>query len=173
MIYLDVETIRSSNEVGGWFPEKLGLAVAVTFDSKTGYRTWFENQVQNLVMELVQQDKIVGYNLLGFDYGVLKAYDTKVYQKLQDKTIDLLDIIYRKIGFRIKLDDLTTATFGKTKTADGLKSIQWWKEGKYQLVVDYCKEDVSLTKELYEFGIREKIIYYPSYGAKKSIPISW
>jgi DEAD/DEAH box helicase domain-containing protein len=101
------------------------------------------------------------------------AYNSTVKSVYRTKTIDMLDDIYRKSGFRLKLDDLVRAKLGRGKSGDGLQSLMWWKEGKQQIIADYCKEDVSLTNELYEYEQKNGYIYYPSYGIKKSVAVNW
>jgi len=172
-IYLDIETKSSKDEVGGWYPEKMGLAVAVTYDKNTGFKEWIEKDVVELINYLLSFDKIIGFNTNGFDFFVLNGYQKNVYTLLLNKSFDMLDYIYKKIGFRIKLDDLVYHTLGKNKSGDGLQSIQWYKEGKIDKVIDYCKNDVLVTKELYEFGLQNGKIFYPSFGNKKTIFTDW
>jgi DEAD/DEAH box helicase domain-containing protein len=85
----------------------------------------------------------------------------------------MLDLIYKVLGFRVKLDDLAYMTLNKQKTGDGLQSIQWWKEGKVALIEQYCRQDVTITKELYEFGQSHGVIYYSSRYRKTSLRCPW
>jgi hypothetical protein len=48
---------------------------------------------------------VAGFNVLTFDYEVLAAYTSEPLRNLP--TTDMLDHIYRKLGFRVKLDDLS------------------------------------------------------------------
>ena len=172
LIFLDIETQLSKDDVGGWFPEKMQLAIAVTYDVQSEYRTWYESDVNSLVSELLAFDKVIGFNLNDFDYKVIYPYDNRV-QTLTEKTLDILNDVYQKLGFRVKLDDLVKASIGKSKSGDGLQALRWWKEGQKKLVEEYCKKDVELTKELFEFGAKNKCIYYPSYNNLKSITVDW
>lgn len=76
VIYFDVETQRSAEEVGGWdHVERLGLALAVTYDTRDNtYKTYDEASVTNLVEALSAADLVIGFNHLKFDYRVLSAY---------------------------------------------------------------------------------------------------
>ncbi len=52
-VVVDLETQRGPDEVGGWVAERMGLAVAVTWDQQNAFREWFEEDVQALVEELM------------------------------------------------------------------------------------------------------------------------
>lgn len=172
-VFFDVETQLSKDQVGGWYPEKMKLALAVTFDEASGFRTWTEQNVDQLLNTLLTFDKVVGFNLLGFDYQVLTAYRPSILTELRPKTVDMLDLIYKQLGFRLKLDDLALRTLNKQKSGDGLQSIQWWAEGKFELVESYCKDDVELTKELYEYGQQNGAIYYSRNWKPARLSCPW
>ena len=125
-----------------------------------------------LVADLKAADRVIGFNLLNFDYPVLKAYTS---ERLNDlKTLDLLDDIYNKLGFRIGLDALASATLGSNKSADGLMAIQWFKEGKIEQLISYCCDDVAITKKLFEAGRdRGFVVYIDRDGGKKKIKVAW
>ena len=57
--------------------------------------------------------------------------------------------IYQRLGYRISLDHLALVTLGRKKTADGLQALKWWKQGKLKEIVDYCKQDVKITNDLF------------------------
>ena len=63
-IYLEIETLRLSNEVvGGWSNIKsFGMAVAVTWDARNNYRTWLEPRAVDLITELHNFGRIVTFN---------------------------------------------------------------------------------------------------------------
>jgi len=90
-----------------------------------------------------EAELIVSYNGLGFDHPALfkhcaqartethlfKVHD--VFARLRDTT---------QVWF--KLDNLLKANGMETKTANGLVAIQWWAEGKRDLLQQYCEQDV-------------------------------
>src|SRR3989338_3868449 len=69
------------------------------------------------------------------------------------------------------LDTLAAATLGRKKTADGLAASRWWKEGAFQKVIDYCIEDVKITKEIYEYALTHGHLKYRDGDAIKEIPL--
>jgi DEAD/DEAH box helicase domain-containing protein len=86
----------------------------------------------------------------------------------------MLQDIQRILNFRLSLDSIARATLGTTKTADGLQSVQWFREGELQKVAEYCKSDVDITRRVHEFGREHGFVYYYSkLGSKLKIPVNW
>ena len=48
----------------------------------------------------------------------------------QCRTLDMLVDLEAKLGHRLSLDSVATASLGVGKTGDGLDAIRWWREGK-------------------------------------------
>jgi DEAD/DEAH box helicase domain-containing protein len=173
-IFFDLETQKSFQEVGG--RENLRLlrvSVAVTFSTTTNdFKSYTEKDVPALIADLKAADRVIGFNLLGFDYQVLKAYTSERLSNL--KTLDLLDDIYNKLGFRIGLDALASATLNANKSADGLAAIQWFREGKIDQLIAYCRDDVAITKQLFEFGRDNGFVMYVDRDRrKKKVNVAW
>ena len=152
IIYFDLETQKSAREVGGWsYIDRMKLAIAVTFSTADQqYTTFQEADVERLINQLTKADLIVGFNLKGFDYVVLRPY-TRV-NLWQLPTFDMLEHVKRSLGFRLSLDALAKETLRESKSADGLQSLRWWKAGKIDLVAEYCRKDVEITKRLHEYA---------------------
>ena len=72
--------------------------------------------------------------------------------------------VRNRLNYRVSLDNLGRATLGVSKTADGLKALQWWKEGRIDLIGAYCEADVDITRRLYEFGRAEGHVLFTSSG---------
>ena len=155
VLVFDLETQRSAEEVGGWGNKHLmRLAVAVVRDAASGeVYTFTESDVNALLDLLFEADLVVGFNVIDFDYQVLRAYSPRDLTRI--KTFDILQDVRRRLGYRISLSDLAQATLGAAKTADGLMSIKWFKEGKIEKIVDYCKNDVIITFRLFEHGLNK------------------
>jgi DEAD/DEAH box helicase domain-containing protein len=168
-IFFDVETLRLSHEVeGGWGNiGQFGLAVAVTWDQPSGFRRWFEPDAKALVTELSRFERIVSFNGERFDFEVLRAYHP--VDILHKKSFDLLVDIRRKLGFRVKLDDLARDTLGHRKTGNGLDIVQWWRDGRKEEVCKYCENDVQLLVDLVEFARKNKYVIVNA----KQLPVDW
>jgi len=174
IIFFDLETRRSFQEVGGRHNiPRLGLSVAVTYSTADGeYHHYTEETVDELIEELKAAELVVGFNVISFDYQVLTAYTDHPLRQLP--TVDMLDDIYRTLGFRLSLDALATATLGVGKSADGLQAIRWWRQGKMQELLDYCQQDVEVTRQLYEFGEQNKYLHYlDRRGRMRRVAVNW
>ena len=175
-IFFDLETQKSFQEVGGRDNLKLlRVSVAVTFSTaKNAFTDYVEADVPALIADLKAADRVIGFNLLHFDYAVLKAY---TQERLSDlPTLDLLADIYDKLGFRLGLDALVSATLGPGagKSADGLTAIQWFREGRLKELLAYCRDDVAITKRLYEAGRDQGFVQYRDRtGKMKKINVAW
>jgi DEAD/DEAH box helicase domain-containing protein len=174
IVYFDVETQRSADEVGGWDRiGRMGMSVGVTYSTtRADYRIYGEGQVSDLINELQRADLVVGFNNLRFDYEVLHAYTPLDLRQLP--TLDMMVDLQNRLQHRLSLDAIATATFGVEKTAEGMQAIQWFKEGKLLSVAEYCCYDVKLTRLVHEYGLQNRRLHYHNrFGKKLTVPVSW
>lgn len=175
IVYFDLETQRSAGDVGGWNKKELmGLSIGVTYSTASGaYRIYGESDAAALIDELTAADLVIGFNHISFDYAVLQAYS--MWNIVEQVTsLDLLVDLESKLGHRLKLDDIATASLGTGKTADGLDAIRWWREGKILQIAEYCCFDVKVTKMVHEFGARHgHVLYKDRFGQQRSVDVAW
>jgi DEAD/DEAH box helicase domain-containing protein len=174
IVYFDLETQKSADEVGGWGNiSKMGMSVGVTYSTARGdYKIYGEKQVDDLIADLQRADLVVGFNNLRFDYEVLHGYTA--FDLTQLPTLDMLVVLNETLGHRLSLDSIATATFGVEKTAEGLQAIQWFKEGKLTEIAEYCCYDVKITKLVHEYGAQQKQLHYTNrFGKKLTVPVKW
>lgn len=174
IVYFDLETCRSADEVGGWGQiSRMGMSVGVTFSTNRGdYRIYGEKQVDDLVRELQRADLIVGFNNLRFDYEVLHGYTPLDLRQLP--TLDMLVDLQNRLQHRLSLDAIATATFGVEKTAEGMQAIEWFKQGRLLDIAEYCCYDVKITRWVHEFGVQNRQLHYRDrFGKKLTVQVSW
>ncbi len=172
--FFDIETQRLAEEVGGWGNVHLmRLAVAVLYDLRSDrFEVFTEEQVEDLIKRLHTFDLIVGFNIKQFDYRVLGAYTSADLTLLP--TFDILEDIYNRLGFRLSLGHLAEQTLEKPKSADGIQAVRWFREGNLDAVSNYCKDDVTITRELFDFGLSKGYLLYQSReGQKVRLPVDW
>jgi DEAD/DEAH box helicase domain-containing protein len=175
-IYLDVETEKLADEVkGGWDNIRaFGLAVAVTWDNAHDFRSWFQADAARLIGELSAFDRIVTFNGQRFDLEVLSAYgDVGI---LRAKSLDVLQDLKRRLGFRVSLQSAAQATLGRQKTGSGIEAVTWWRSGDpalRQRVADYCRMDVEILRDLVAHGRREGFVKVPSHGKDLTVYVAW
>ncbi|MDI6751275.1 MAG: ribonuclease H-like domain-containing protein [bacterium] len=172
-VFFDVETKKSFQETGGK-KEDLVVSCAAAFSEEENRFIHFrDNQVQELIENLFSASLVIGFNILGFDYYVLKPYTEKDLFSLP--TLDLMRELQKELGFRLSLDHLALENLGKGKKGSGLDAIKWYREGKIDKLLEYCEYDVEITKELYELGKKQGFLYYRDKikGEKKKVKCLW
>jgi DEAD/DEAH box helicase domain-containing protein len=149
------------------------VAVAVVYDSKEdSFSVFEEDRVHELIEKLKSGELIVGFNIADFDYQVLKGYTAFRFTQLN--TFDILQDIARQLGYRISLGHLAHKTLKKEKSADGLQSLQWFKEGKMEEIISYCKKDVEITRDLFLFGLANGyLLFETKAGQLVRLPVEW
>ena len=149
---MDLETMRSAKEVGGWSRvHKMGVSCAVLYDSGSDqFVTYLEDDLNELVAHMQGLDLVIGFNIVRFDYQVLRGYSPFDFRTLP--TLDMLAEVHKRLGYRLSLDHLAHNTLQAKKSADGLQALKWWKEGKLSKIIDYCRQDVKVTRDLYLYG---------------------
>lgn len=150
-ITFDIETSNTFDDVQSSDPADLDLSVVCIHDSETDeYTSYFQEDLSKLWPIIENADMLIGYNSDHFDIPLLNKYYPG--DLTQIKSLDILKEIRESIGRRVKLDDVAQATLGEAKSAHGLQAIVWWREGEKQKVVDYCIQDVKVTKNVYDYA---------------------
>jgi DEAD/DEAH box helicase domain-containing protein len=175
-IVLDLETQKLVQEVGGWdHIDKLGVSVACAYDSKTDtFTSYLESELGKLI-SLCEERLIVGYNVRGFDLPVLVPYG------LQLKGLDVFDIMYDLEALTrqrfLKLDHVARGTLNTLKSADGLKAVEWWKQGEIAKIIEYCQQDVRVTRDIFQFGRQNGFVKIQrsegTEGTVAQVPVQW
>ncbi len=171
---LDLETQRSADEVGGWHrSHNMGISCVVLYDSKTGqYYNYYESDVPALIAHMQQMALIIGFNIKRFDYQVLSGYSDFDFSGLN--TLDMLEVIYQRLGYRLSLNHLAKVSLGIEKSADGMQALKWWKEGRIDEIVEYCRIDVQITHEVYLYGRKNGyLLFQNKAGQAVRIPVDW
>ncbi|UCF57818.1 MAG: DUF1998 domain-containing protein, partial [Deltaproteobacteria bacterium] len=168
IIYFDLETQKTAQDVGGWQNTHLmRVSVAVIFDSlEKQFLTFTEDEIDDLLTHLESADLVVGFNIKQFDYAVLSAYTGKNFNELN--TFDILKDVYQRLGFRLGLDHLAQETLNQAKTADGLQAVEWFKQGEMDKLTEYCRQDVAITRDLFQHGLSHgHLIYRTRQGDRR------
>lgn len=169
-VFFDIETKNTFRDVGKADPALLDIAVVATFDTETEeLRAFTEENLTELWGVIEQADILVGYNSDHFDIPLLNKYYLGDLGNL--RSLDLMKEVSKSLGRKISLDTLVAATLGKKKTGSGLQSVEWWANGEYEKVKEYCKDDVMLTKELYDFILKNRYVKYIDSGFVKMIDV--
>ena len=175
-LIIDVETQKLVQEVGGWdHVDKLGISIACAYDSKTDrFLVYHENELKKLI-QLCEERLVIGYNIRGFDLPVLQPYG------LQFQKLDVFDIMYDLETLTrqrfLKLEAVARGTLGTGKSADGLLAVEWWKSGQVDKIIEYCTQDVRVTRDVFEYGRKNGFvkIQRSAEATEKvtQVPVQW
>lgn len=169
-VVLDLETKKIYREEPD--TQKLGITVVALYDYKDNtQRIFTEKELGQLFPILESASYIIGYNVKHFDVQVLQGYYPGSVENFA--TFDIMDDIRDKIGRRLSLNELISTTLGKKKTGHGLQAIEFYKEGKWDELKKYCMDDTMLTKELFDFGIKNREVYYLNEVGKIPVKVDW
>ncbi|GAB4026426.1 MAG: hypothetical protein Fur0011_2120 [Candidatus Microgenomates bacterium] len=161
LLVFDVETKKAFDEVGGYYPEKLGVSIIGTYwrdeagEEYVGYR---EDNFSPFWRKLETADLVVGFNILSFDYATLKPYYSGSFA--QFPSLDIMVEMEKHLGHRVSLDAVAKETLGEQKNGHGLDAIRYYHDGDWESLEKYCLQDVKVTKEIYDYGLANKILRY-------------
>lgn len=174
-IIFDIETKKTFEAVGGYYPEKLGISFIGAIE-RNGFpeegsvdekeHQLFETEIDKLWPLFESADVIIGYNSDGFDLPALMPLYSGDVTKFP--SLDLMFRIKNSLGRRISLNAIAQQTLGTQKTGDGLDAIKYYQEEDWENLAKYCMKDVEITRDIYDFG-RQK--GYVSFLNKWNNPV--
>ena len=170
-ITFDLETKNLFQDVGSNDPTALDISVACIHDSiDDSYQAFFEKDFSKLWPILEQADALITWNGDHFDIPLLNKYYPGDLTKI--KSIDLMREVHNVLGRRLKLDTVASATLGINKSGHGLEAIEWWRSGDLDKLVNYCKDDVKITRQIYDYAKNNGHIKYKDAGALKEVKLN-
>jgi len=170
-ITFDIETKNLFSDVGSNDPTALDLSVICIHDSADdSLKSFLEPELKNLWPILEQADMFITWNGDHFDIPLLNKYYPGDLTKI--KSLDLMKEVQLSLGRRLKLDSVAEATLGQNKSGHGLDAIQWWQNGEIDKLIHYCKEDVRLPRDLYDYALSKGHLKYKDLGNLKEIKLN-
>ncbi len=173
-LVVDFETKRSFQDVGGKSNlEALGISVAGAYDYDTDkYYAFEEHELDKLEDLLEKSSLVIGFNSIEFDLPVLKPYLKKV--SINDlEQLDIMKELQEILGYRVGLNSVAEGTLEIKKSGDGLQAIEDYKAGNIQAIKDYCLDDVKITKEIYDYAIKNKSLKFRGGWEVYEVPVSF
>lgn len=168
-IVFDIET---QSAAGFDFKTMRISVIGCYFYQTDSFEVFEEKELPQLWKRFEQADRLIGYNSKGFDLPIMNNYYSGDF--LQFSNLDILEEIKNAIGFRLKLNDVAAATIGTGKSGHGLQAVEWWKQGEIQKIKDYCLQDVKVTRDVYEYGLKYSALAYEDrLSGRKAIPVDF
>ena len=183
-VFFDCETQKLFNEISGTDPGDLGISVVSVYvrtvnekqEELSGrmYSFW-EHELSNMWQHFFGVQRIIGFNSLKFDVPALKKYSPTGFERLPH--FDILKVVRDSLGFSLSLEHLVNNTLGNHKTDIGTNAVAYWKKHDEESLIKlkaYCEADVLLTRDLYDFGVKNKMLkYLDKWNNPREIPVDF
>jgi len=125
-----------------------------------------------LIKDLQSFELVIGFNNKRFDNKVLSAYT--LFNLASLPTLDIMEVITNRLGYRLSLDRLAEHTLGVKKTANGLMALKWYKEGKMEEIISYCRQDVKITRDIFLYGLENRyLLFQNKAGSVVRVPVDF
>ena len=172
-VIFDLETQKFFDEIEGFDPADLGVSILSLYtrtldkdfkEIKGKMISFFEDEVSKAWEYFKNADRIIGFNSKRFDVPALKPYLPIELTKLPH--LDILEHIREVNGKRVSLNAIVKETLGDNKADDPANAIIYWQkhdEASLAKLKFYCEEDVRLTKEVYDYGLKNKKLHFKDF----------
>jgi DEAD/DEAH box helicase domain-containing protein len=183
-VILDVETKNLFRDIESEDPGKLGISIVSLYERTINQslleihgsiQSFWENELERMWNILVRADRIIGFNTLHFDMPTLQPY-TKI-QLASLKHLDMMQSVKNSIGRRLPLDLIARDTLGVEKNDTGSNAVLYYRKGDQESLKklrNYCEHDVLITKQLYDFGIKNGFLRYKDkWNNVSKIPVDF
>jgi DEAD/DEAH box helicase domain-containing protein len=170
---LEIKECIGENGITWNSHDRMGISVGVSFDYRTGdFRTFFDDNMGELVDQLHSAELVVGFNHIGFDNKLLRSSGYPLKPDSELVQYDILAESRKSIGQQfakgLKLDDHLDGIFGPhmKKTGHGELSPKQYQAKQWGPLVSYCIADVRRTCLVFEHIWREQFVITPTWGKK-------
>lgn len=173
-IVFDIETKNIFQDVGSNDPVDLDISVVGLYDYETdSYKSFTQEEFSSMWEIISKADMLITYNGDHFDIPLLNKYYKKagLGDLNQIRSLDILKEIKNTYGRRMKLDQIAEGTFGIHKSGNGLEAVAWWKQGEIDKIRKYCLDDVKITKDVYEYAMKNKKLIFKEGPFTKEIKL--
>ena len=86
--------------------------------------------------------------------------------------LHLLEEIQKVIGHRVKLESVAQGTIGSGKSGNGLEALLYFRNNRMDLLKKYCLDDVRVTKQVYDFALKNQKLLYRDYFNVRELSLS-
>lgn len=173
-IVFDIETKNIFQDVGSRNPEDLDISVVGIYDFKTNkYQTFLQEEFDAMWEIFKKTDLMITFNGEYFDIPLLNKYYKKagLGDLKEIRSLDIFKEIKQTSGRWLKLDNVAKGTFGISKSGDGLEAVKWWREGKIEEIKKYCLDDVKITKDVYDYILKNNKVIFKDGPFTKEIKL--
>lgn len=179
-VIFDLETQKFFDEIEGFDPANLGVSILSMYvrsldenfkeikgppaGEASKMISFFEEDLSKAWEIFKKADRIVGFNSKHFDIPALKNYLPAELTKISH--LDILEVVRGAFGKRVSLGAIANGTLGDLKADDPRNAITYWAkhdEESLEKLKFYCEEDVRLTTEVLDYGLKNKTLTFKDY----------
>jgi hypothetical protein len=162
----------------GWHDHaNMGISCICAFDYvENRYRVFMDDNIAEFATLVAERDVIVSFNGLAFDNRVCAENGIEVPDS---KSYDLLVRLWEAAGLGPKfvypthvgfgLDATCEKNFGIRKTGHGALAPVNYQRREFGALIDYCLNDVAMTKRLFDHVLAVEKVLDPRDGKQLSI----
>ena len=178
-VIFDIETKKFFDTIETSDPSKLGVSIVSLYSRNLDSQlrelegqilSFWEEEFYKMWSMFQKVDRIIGFNSKRFDVPALKPYAPPYFSKLPH--FDILEEIKKTSGKRASLDKIANLTLGKGKVDNPANAIKYYQKGDIESLDKlkrYCEEDVLLTKEIYDFVLKNKYLKFKDFWNEERI----
>ncbi len=173
-LVFDIETKNIFQDVGSNDPTDLDISVVGLYDYDTGkYGSFLQEEFDQMWPIFEKADVLITFTGEHFDIPLLNKYYKKTGRGdlTKIRSLDILKEIKMQYGRRMKLDQIAEGTFGINKSGHGLEAVAWWRTGEVEKIRKYCLDDVKITKDVYEYALKNKRLMFKEGPFTKEIKL--
>lgn len=169
-VIFDIETKKIFDDIEGSNPADLGISIVSVYKRQLDdqlkeiegkIESFFEEDFNKMWPLFANADRIIGFNSIHFDVPAMAPLAPYDFKKLNH--FDIMDHIKNALGFRLSLNAVASESLGHSKIDNGLNAVYYWQEHSEESLAKlkkYCEMDVIVTKEVYDFGLKNKKLKY-------------
>ena len=167
------DILQDIDYCAGWHDyTNMGISVICAYDYLTErFRVFCKDNIAEF-FKLAPERLMVGFNSIPFDDAVICATYGEIYQPVA--SYDILREIWKASGLGptfkypshigYSLDAVASANLFQEKTGNGALAPVQWQRGEVGSVIDYCLQDVNITKLIFDRICNGQKIICPKTG---------
>ena len=166
----DLETKKLFREIADNNPANLGVSIISLYsrsldenlnETEGKIQSFWEKDFSKMWEFFSNADRMIGFNTVKFDVPALQPHAP--FQLLKLNHFDIMLKVKELLNKRIPLDSFAKETLGREKSDIGTNAVYYWQSGTKQNLEKlkrYCEDDVLLTRDLYDFGLKNGYLKY-------------
>jgi DEAD/DEAH box helicase domain-containing protein len=183
-IIFDCETKKLFSDISSSDPGDLGVSIVSLYirsvddmqrEIEGKLMSFWDTDLPDMWEHFRRAKRIIGFNSIKFDVPALARVAPKDFKTFPH--FDIMKAVRDKLGFSLGLNHLATHTLGAHKIDVGTNAVIYWNKHDGESLAKlkhYCEADVLLTKDLYDFGVREKKLkYIDKWNTLRDIPVDF